>query len=60
MELENVLQCRLGLKDAMEDIGTTSTIEKEMLRSAITAVSHIIFLNTCLVQLSREDGQPGA
>jgi len=55
MELENVLQYRLGLKDAMEEIGSTSTIEKEMLRSAVTAVSHIIFLNTCLEKLGSSD-----
>ncbi len=54
MELENVLRHRLGLKDTMEDIGETNTLEKEMLRSAITAVSHVIFLNACLKQLGQE------
>lgn len=52
MELENVLQYRFGLKEAMDDIGQTQSIEKEMLRSAITAVSHVIFLNACFKQLS--------
>ena len=47
MELENVLYCRFGLKDEMDHVGVTSSIEKEMLRSAITAVSHIIYLNAC-------------
>ncbi len=58
MELENVLHYRFGLKSTMEDIGKTNTIEKEMLRSAVTAVSHIIFLNACLTQLGREEGLP--
>ena len=54
MELENVLGYRFGLKDTIDDIGETSSIEKEMLRSAITAVSHTIFLNACLSQLAEE------
>lgn len=58
MELENVLGYRFGLKDTIEDIGETSSIEKEMLRSAITAVSHTIFLNACLNQLAREEEEP--
>jgi len=55
MELENVLGYRFGLKDTIEDIGETSSIEKEMLRSAITAVSHTIFLNACLSRLANEE-----
>ena len=55
MELENVLRYRFGLKDTIEDIGETSSIEKEMLRSAITAVSHTIFLNACLSRLANEE-----
>ena len=47
-ELENVLYYRFGLKETMEDIGTTDTVEKEMLRSAVTAVSHITYMNTCI------------
>lgn len=47
MEMENVLYCRFGLTDAIEDVGVTSSLEKEMFRSAITAVSHMIYLNAC-------------
>lgn len=46
-EMENVLYFRFGLKDSMEEVGVTSSMEKEMLRSAITAVSHIVYLNRC-------------
>ena len=53
-EIENILYCRFGLKDTVEDIGVTSSIEKEMLRSAITAVSHMIYLHACFRQLSQE------
>ena len=51
MELENILYFRFGLKEEVEDIGITCSFEKEMLRSAIVAVSHIIFLNACFEQL---------
>ena len=44
-EMENILYSRFGLKDTVEDVGITSSLEKEMLRSAITAVSHIVYLN---------------
>lgn len=47
MELENLLYFRFGLKDSVAEIGVTSTLEKEMLRSAIIAVSHEIYLNAC-------------
>ncbi len=51
-ELENVLYYRFGLKDSVESVGVTSSIEKEMLSSAVTAVSHIIYFNACFRQLS--------
>ena len=46
-EMENILYFRFGLKDTIEEVGVTSSIEKEMLRSAVTAVSHIVYLNRC-------------
>lgn len=54
-ELENILYFRFDLKDSVENIGLTSSIEKEMLRSAITAVSHVIYLNACFQYLSQEE-----
>ncbi len=47
MELENLIYFRFGRKETVADIGVTSTLEKEMLRSAIIAVSHEIYLNAC-------------
>ena len=46
-ELENILYYRFGLKESVETVGVTSSLEKEMLRSAVTAVSHIVYLNRC-------------
>ena len=54
-EIENVLFHRFGLKDSIDDIGVTSSIEKEMLRSAITAVSHMIYLDACFKLLAQEE-----
>ena len=50
-ELKNILDCRFGIKDKAEDLGQTQSLEKEMLRSAITAVSHVIFLDACIRHL---------
>lgn len=50
-ELENILFHRFGLKADIEDVGFTQSLEKEMLRSAITAVSHVIYINACLSKL---------
>ena len=45
-ELENMLQFILGLKEGIDQIGSTETEAKTMLRSTITAVAHIIYLNS--------------
>lgn len=56
-EMENILHFRFGLKDSVEDVGVTSSLEKEMLRSAITAVSHIVYLNRCFQILADGTGE---
>ena len=53
-ELENILQFQFGLKDSVDDVGVTSSFEKKMLRSAIIAVSHVIYLNACFKLTSRK------
>ena len=53
-ELENILQFQFGLKDSVDDVGVTSSFEKKMLRSAIIAVSHVIYLNSCFKVLQEE------
>lgn len=51
VELENVLFFQFKLKDTVEDIGCTSSLEKQMLHSAIIAVCHIIYLHFCFQEL---------
>ena len=46
-ELENVLFYLFGLKDQTDHVGVTESAEKEMFRSAITAVCNMIYLNAC-------------
>ena len=53
-ELENVLRFRFGLNNTIADIGVTSSVEKELLRSGVTAVSHMIYINACFKQLYPE------
>lgn len=52
MELENMLFYQFGLKDSVDKIGTASSVSKKMLRSAIIAVSHIIYLKSCFSKIS--------
>ena len=54
MELENVLYYRFGLKDGLEEIGVTESAEKDILHSAIVAVSHMVYLNACFQHLPPE------
>ena len=44
-ELENMLYYIFGFKDSVDTIGTTDSPEKEMLRSLIIAVAHMIYLS---------------
>ncbi|MBQ7851051.1 MAG: DUF1836 domain-containing protein [Clostridia bacterium] len=48
-ELENMLQYTFGLKECLDVVGTPEekTEAKIMLRSTITAVTHIIYLSSC-------------
>ena len=56
-ELENILYHRFGLKDESAAVGVTDTLEKEMLRSAIVAASHIVYLNACLSVLADKNNR---
>ena len=51
MEMENVLHARFGFSDGVKEIGTTNSIQKEMLKSAITAVSNLVYVNECLKRI---------
>ena len=59
-ELENILYFRFGLKDTVDNVGVTSSVEKDMLHSAIIAVSHIIYLNACFEHLNLHAPENGS
>ena len=52
-ELENVLFYHLGIKEKLDTVGITSSLEKDILRSAIIAVSNMIYINTCFTYLNK-------
>lgn len=54
-ELENTLAFTFELTDHIEDTATTDTPAQRMLRSAIVAVSHVIFLNDQLERISTQE-----
>ena len=57
-ELENMLMFTFGLKNEPEYIGVTQTELKQMLKSVIIAIAHIIYLNNRLEALPEEPEKP--
>lgn len=57
MELENMLQYTFGLKEQLDVVGTPEdrSEAKIMLRSTITAVTHIIYLSSCFDSMARAE-----
>lgn len=55
--MENMLYFRFGLKDTVDDIGGRSSIDKELLRSAVIAVSHVIHVNACFEEIHKREQQ---
>ena len=54
-ELENVLFYVFGLKEQLDQVGTESTDEKNILRNTIIAVAHKVYLNKCLAVISAHE-----
>ena len=54
-ELENTLAFTFELTDHIEDTATTDTPAQRMLRSAIVAVAHVIYLNDQLERISMQE-----
>ena len=59
-ELENMLQFIFGYKEELEEVGTTASEAKKILRSAITAMAQIIYLRYCFEVMERaEESETG-
>lgn len=54
-ELENVLQYQFGLKDTLDNVGKTHSVEKNLFRSVIIAVTQIIYLNLWFSAMDTSD-----
>ena len=54
-ELENVLQVTFGFKEEIEEIGTSNTELKRMLRSVIVAVANVIYVQHRFDEIAREE-----
>lgn len=54
-ELENMLYFIFGLKDNVDNIGSTASTEKETLRSLIIAVANIIYLSHSFERLKENE-----
>lgn len=55
LELANIIEYVFGLKDDLDEIGVTSSDEKEMLRYALMTFAHKIYLELCLEAVSQEE-----
>lgn len=54
LEFENVLQMVFGLKDRLDQVGQSHSDEKMLLRTAIIAVAHKVYLDKCFDHLHTE------
>ncbi|MGN0325320.1 MAG: DUF1836 domain-containing protein [Lachnospiraceae bacterium] len=54
------LQFRFGITDSLNDTGSTESLEKELLSCAVTAVSHMIYLNTCYKLIAEGERKSGS
>ncbi len=55
MELENILQYVMELKEQPDDVGTETTDEKFMLRKTIVAIAHKLYLEQYFSRISQEE-----
>lgn len=49
-ELENILQCLFEVKDTLDEMGDTQSVEKDVLRNLVFSAAHMIYINACLKQ----------
>lgn len=56
-KLESMVYYQFGITNTVDKIGSTDSVVKKMLRSAIIAVSHITYLNSCFDRFSNENNE---
>ena len=55
LEFENVLHLVFGLKERLDQVGDSHSDEKMILRTAIIAVAHKVYLEKCFEALNKEN-----
>lgn len=54
MELENMLFYTFGLKDSVESLGETESMEKDMLRSLVFSAATVVHMHACFEAIREE------
>ncbi len=52
-ELENMLMYICGVKNELDEIGTTNSQAKTLFRSVIAAASQVLFINNCFEEMKQ-------
>ena len=55
LELENVVNYIMGVQDEMKLVGSTTSIEKTLLRNTIIAISHKLYITQNLKKIKEEN-----
>lgn len=50
-EMENIIFYIFGLKDTLEQLGTTQSMEKDMLSSLVFSAANVIYMHVCMEEL---------
>lgn len=58
-ELENSLFYLFGIKESLDDVGTTHTYERELLSSLLFSAANIVYMHAYLNQIRKENDTTG-
>ncbi|MBE6039162.1 MAG: DUF1836 domain-containing protein [Anaerofustis stercorihominis] len=56
-ELENMLFYNFGLKDSVEFLGETQSMEKDMLKSLVFSAASIVHMHACIEAIKNRDNK---
>ncbi len=53
-EVKNVMDYVFGIKDSLDNVGVTQSLEKDLLRTTIVAVAHKMYLDLSLDEIRKQ------
>lgn len=53
-EMENIVFYIFGLKDTLEQLGTTESVEKDLLSSLVFSAANVIYMHACMQGIRAE------